>query len=273
MYGPAPTRISGGSAERDAAATAGAGGGCAAGAKVEAEPVARARLRLRRAARPAGDRCGWRRRAGCAGAAPAGAGRDPAIGELPGGICSVGAAAALAVRRRDGGLRSAAGRIDQRRRTAAERQVALRADVDRREIGRPSARATARSAASAASRCRSGGRWCRCCRTTAASPACAEGRESLCSDRRSSSRSSPASRFDSPSRSRSLVVTLRELNAGSAWPAMIDVAAARAVLQREVEHDVAFVGHARRHLDDDADRAVAERRQRVGGARRPSPAA
>ena len=41
------------------------------------------------------------------------------------------------------------------------------------------------------------------------------------SDRRSSSRSSPASRFDSPSRSRSFVCTLREKNDGRFCPAML----------------------------------------------------
>ena len=32
---------------------------------------------------------------------------------------------------------------------------------------------------------------------------------------------------------------------------------------RDLENDVAVVGHARRHLDDDADGAIAERRQRA----------
>ncbi|MND00522.1 hypothetical protein D3C83_191720 [compost metagenome] len=41
------------------------------------------------------------------------------------------------------------------------------------------------------------------------------------SERRSSSRNRPASRFDSPSRRRSFVATLREKNDGRFWPAML----------------------------------------------------
>ena len=40
------------------------------------------------------------------------------------------------------------------------------------------------------------------------------------SEVRSSSRSSPASRFGSPSRSRSFVPTFRDVNEGRFWPAM-----------------------------------------------------
>ena len=62
--------------------------------------------------------------------------------------------------------------------------------------------------------------------------------------------------------------TLREKNDGRFWPAMLRVLPARAVLDRHLEDDVAVVGHARRHLDDDADGAVAERRQRAACRRR-----
>ena len=41
------------------------------------------------------------------------------------------------------------------------------------------------------------------------------------SEFRSSSRNRPASRFDSPSRRRNLVCTLREKNDGRFWPAML----------------------------------------------------
>ncbi len=41
-------------------------------------------------------------------------------------------------------------------------------------------------------------------------------------DRRSSSSSSPASRFDSPSRSRSRVFTRRARNDGSAWSPIVE---------------------------------------------------
>ena len=92
-------------------------------------------------------------------------------------------------------------------------------------------------------------------------------------DLRSSSRNNPASRFDSPSRSRKPGGHLARNERRQALPGDDDVTTAGAVLEREVEHDVAFVGHARRHLDDDADGAIAERRQRVALRRRPSPSA
>ena len=70
---------------------------------------------------------------------------------------------------------------------------------------------------------------------------------------RSSSRSRPASRFDSPSRSRSRVLTLRDAERRDVHAADVDVRAARAVLDVQVEQDVVLERHARRHLDVDAD--------------------
>ena len=96
-----------------------------------------------------------------------------------------------------------------------------------------------------------------------AGSAAAAARESRAATRRSSSRSRPASRFDSPSRSRSRVCTFREPNDGRFWPAMLMSRAERAVLDEQVEDDVALERHARRHLDVDADGPVVERRQRV----------
>ena len=83
---------------------------------------------------------------------------------------------------------------------------------------------------------------------------------------RCSSRSRPASSVDSPSRSRSFVPTLRELNDGTSCPADADAGPERAALDDEaVEHDLPFVGHPRRHLEVDADGLVVERR--LGDAR------
>ena len=83
---------------------------------------------------------------------------------------------------------------------------------------------------------------------------------------RCSSRSSPASSVDSPSRSRSFVVTLRELNDGTSWPATLMLGPSALLSTDErVEHDLPFVRHARRHLEIDADVLVVERRLRHAG--------
>ena len=79
----------------------------------------------------------------------------------------------------------------------------------------------------------------------------------------SSSRSRPASRFDSPSRRRRRVVTLRVPNDGHVDAGDVDVGACASCCRRQVEDDVAFERHARRHVDVDADVLVAERAQRV----------
>ena len=45
----------------------------------------------------------------------------------------------------------------------------------------------------------------------------------------------------------------------------VDVGAEGAVLDGQLEDDLVLVGHPRRHLDDDANRAVTERSERIDG--------
>ena len=83
-------------------------------------------------------------------------------------------------------------------------------------------------------------------------------------DRRSSSCRSPASRCDSPSRSRSFVVTLRVGNDGASCPPTRRGGPSVSFDMTELEQDVPFVGdEPRRRLDVDADGAERVRRQRI----------
>ena len=57
-------------------------------------------------------------------------------------------------------------------------------------------------------------------------------------------------------------MTLRELNDGTPLSADVDVLPERVVLDRDVEHDFPFIGHARRDVHVHADVLVVVRRLR-----------
>ena len=74
---------------------------------------------------------------------------------------------------------------------------------------------------------------------------------------------SPARRLDSPSRRRRRVVSVRWTKDGTVTPATGYVRADGAVVQDQVEDDLAVERDARRHVDVDADVLVGIRAQRV----------
>ena len=91
------------------------------------------------------------------------------------------------------------------------------------------------------------------------------------SDLRSFSRSRPASRFDSPSRSRSRVSTLRVKNDGRFCPATFWSGPLALISSVELQDDVAVVGDARLDVEVHADVLVRERRHRVVATPLPPP--